>query len=101
MFGGLDLWRFSGRCDLPPERRDFDGLRAELHVSKPEATADNPAVAKKLLDLVRMRRRPDIEVLGPSIQQQIANASPDEICDVVMFVKPIEDFQRVGIDAAA
>ena len=52
-----------GGIDLAPERRDLDGLGAELDVREAEAPADDPAVAKELLDLVRMRRGPDVEVL--------------------------------------
>ena len=49
--------------DLAAERRDLDHLRAELDVREPEAAADDPAVAEQLLDLIRMRRRADVEIL--------------------------------------
>jgi hypothetical protein len=44
------------------KRRDLDGLQAELDVGKPEPAADDPAIAEQLLDLVRVRVGPDIEV---------------------------------------
>ena len=45
-----------------------------------------------------MRRRADVEVLGPAIQQQVANAAADQIGDVVVLVEPVEDLESVGID---
>ena len=66
-----------------------------------EAPADDPAVAKELLDLVRMRRRADVEILRPAVQQQVADAAADQIRDVVVLVQPVKDFERAGIDVAA
>ena len=86
--------------DLPAERRDLDGLRAELDVGQPEAAADDPAVAKELLDLVRVRGRPDVEVLRPAVEQQIPHAPAHQIRDVVVLVEPVEDLESVGIDLA-
>ena len=86
---------------VPAERRDFDRLVAELHVRQPEAAADDPAVAKELLDLVRMRRGADVEILRPAVQQQVAHAPADQVRDVIVFVKPIQNFERVGVDVAA
>ena len=103
-FGCLGVSRFGLRSDgvhVPPERRDFDGLDAELDVREAEAAADDPAVAKELLDLVRVRRRPDVEVLGPAVQQQVADASADQVRDVAVFVEPVENLERVGIDISA
>ena len=86
---------------LPPERRDLDHLRAELDVRQPEAAADDPAVPEQLLDLIRMRRRADVEVLRPAAEQQIADAAADQVGDVVALPQPVEDFQGVRIDVAA
>jgi hypothetical protein len=90
----------SRRIDLPAERRHLDRLRSELDVCKPEPAADDPAVAKQLLDLVGMRRRADVEVLRTPVQQQVTHAAADEICDVIVLVKPVENFERVRIDVA-
>ena len=68
---------------LPAERRDLDGLRAETHVGETEAPADDPAVPEQPLDLVRMRRGADVEVLRPPAEQQVADAAADEIGDVI------------------
>ena len=87
--------------DLPPERGDLDGLGPELDVRQPEAPADDPAVAKQLLDLVRVRRGADVEVLRPASEQQVADAAADQIGDVVVLVQPVQDFERAGIDVAA
>ena len=88
-------------CDLAAERRDLDHLGAELDVREPEAAADDPAVPEQLLDLIRMRRRADVEVLGPAPEQEVANAAADQIGDVVGLPQPVEHFQRVGVDVAA
>ena len=98
--GNLHFRRQLGCTDVPSERGDLDGFRSELHVREAEAPADDPAVAEKFLDLVRMRRRPDVEVLGPALQQQVADAAAHQVRDVIVFVQPIQDFERVGIDVA-
>ena len=86
---------------MPAERRHFDRLRPELHVRQAEPPADDPAVAEQLLDLVRVGGGADVEILRPPLEQQIAHAAADEIRDVVVFVQPIKNFERVGIDVAA
>jgi hypothetical protein len=48
-------------------------------VREAEAAPDDPAVAKELLDLVRLGRRADVEVLRPTAEQEIADAAPDEV----------------------
>jgi hypothetical protein len=82
------------------ERRDFDRLRPELHVRETKTPADDPAVAKQLLDLVRVRRRPDVEVFRPSSEQQVAHAAADEIGDVIALTQSVEDLQRIGVNIA-
>ena len=72
-----------------------------LHVRQPEPPADDPAVAKELLDLVRMRGRTDVEVLGTPAEQEVADAAADEIGNVVALAQAIEDLERVGINVAA
>ena len=96
---GFDL-RHHLRAATAAEGCDLDRLGAEFHVREAEAPADDPAVSKQLLDLMRMRRRADIEVLRPPIEQQIANAAADQIRDVIVFVQPIENLEGVGIDVA-
>ena len=86
---------------LPPERRDLDDLVAELDVREPEAAADDPAVAEQLLDLIRVGRRADVEVLGTARQEQVAHAAADEIRDVIELTQAVENLQRVGVDVAA
>ena len=90
----------SDGIDLAAERRDLDRLRPELDVREPEAAADDPAVAEELLDLVRMRRRADVEILRPPAEQQIAHAAADQIRDEIVFVQPVQDLEGVGIDVA-
>ena len=87
--GRLDLRRQLVRRDLPPERGHLDRFRAELDVGESEPPSDDPAVAEQLLDLVRVRRRADVEVLGPAAEQQVAHAAADEVGDVVVLVELI------------
>src|SRR5581483_837519 len=88
---------FAGR-DLTPERGDFDHHGTELDVRQAEAAADDPAVAEELLDLIRMRRRTDVEIFGMTAEEEVADAAADEVGDVIALPEPIEDFQRVRID---
>ena len=96
-------WRLelgSGR-ELAAERGDFDDLGSELDVRQTEAASDNPAVAKEALDLRRVRRGADVEVLRPSPEQQVADAAADQIGGVSALVETIEDFESVWVDGAA
>ena len=86
---------------LPPERRDLDGLRAEPHVRQPEAPADDPAVAEQPLDLVRMRRGADVEVFRPAAEQQVAHAAAHQIGDVVDLAEPVSTLSASGSICAA
>ncbi len=81
--GHAVLHDFFARLELTPEGRDLDDLGAELDVGEPEAAADDPAVPEQLLDLVRMRRRADVEVLGPAPEQEVAHAAADQVGDVL------------------
>ena len=98
---GVRFRRELGRGHVLAEGGDLDGLVSVLHVRQPEAPSDDPAVAKQLLDLVRMGGGPDVEVLGPPVQQQIADASADQVGDVMVLVQSIQNFERVGVDVAA
>ena len=65
---------------------------------QPEPAADDPAVPEQPLDLVRVRRRADVEVLRPPAEQEVADAAADEVGDVIVLVQPVEHLQRVGVD---
>ena len=86
---------------LPSERGDLDRLGPEPDVGETEPAADDPAVPEQPLDLVRMRRRADVEVLRPAAEQQVADAAADEVGDVVVLVQPVQHLQRVGVDLLA
>jgi hypothetical protein len=92
---------FFARRHLTPERRDLDHFLAELDMRQPEAAADDPAVSKKLLDLIRMCRGADVEVFGPPSQNQIAHAAAHEIGDVVVLTQTVEHLQSIRIDVLA
>src|SRR5262249_15436091 len=73
---------------------------AELKRGEGERTADDPAVAKQLVDLVGMRRGADVEVLGAAAEEEVADAAADEVGDVLELPQPVEDAQRIGIHVA-
>jgi hypothetical protein len=83
---------------LPPERRHLDRLRAELDVREAEPASDDPAIPEELLDLVRMRGRADVEILRMPSEQKVADAAADQVCDVVVFVELVQNFECRGID---
>src|SRR5206468_4119045 len=91
---------FFAGLDLAAKRCHLDHFRSEADVREPEAPADDPAVAKEFLDLIRVRGGADVEVLRPPPQQQVADAAADEIGDVVELAEAVEDFQSVRIDVA-
>ena len=86
---------------LSPEGGHLDDLRPELDVSQPESPADDPAIAKQFLDLIRVRRGADVEVLRTPRQQQVPDAAADQIGDVIELSQAIENLQRVRVDVAA
>jgi hypothetical protein len=67
-------------------------------VRESEPATDDPAVAEESLDVVRMSARADVEVLGTTMQQQIAYAAPHEIRLEVGCVEAIQDAEGIGID---
>jgi hypothetical protein len=105
LLGGLTLFRGSlfRRSQLlcshfAAKRRDLDRFRPESNMCQAEATADDPAVLEETLDLIRMRRRADVEVLGSPTEQQISHTAAHQIRDVAVLVEPIENLERVRID---
>ena len=42
--------------------------------------------------------RPDVEILRLAAEQQVAHAAANEIGDVVVVLKPVQDAERVRID---
>jgi hypothetical protein len=69
-------------------------------VGEAETTADDPAVAEQLLDLVRVRGGADVEILGTAPEEQVANAAADEIGAMSVLVKAVKDLERVRVDVA-
>ena len=92
------LLRLRGAGHLLAERRDLDRLRAVADVGEPEPPSDDPAVAEEALDVVRVRARPDVEVLGTTMKEEIAYAAPHEIGLEVGRVQAVEDAEGIGVD---
>ena len=74
---------------------------SELDVRQTKPPADDPAVPEQLLDLIRMRRGADVEILRPAADEQIAHAAADEVGGVLELTEPIQHLQRVGVDLTA
>jgi hypothetical protein len=68
---------------------------------KPKTAADDPAVAKQPLDLIRVRGGADIKILRPTAEEEVAHAAADEVGDVVVLVEPVQHPQRFRIDLLA
>jgi len=47
-----------------------------------------------------MRRRGDVEILGPPREHQVAHATADQVCVVARAGQPIENLENVGVDIA-
>lgn len=89
----LRFWR------VTTERGDFDDLAfAEEHVGESKASADDPAIPKELAELWRSRARGDIEVFWPAPQQQVADATPNEVSQVSMANQSPYNLHRVRIE---
>ena len=95
----VDVVREAG---LLAEGRDLDHLAAaEQDVGEAEAPADEAAVAEQVLDLLRVGRGRDVEILHRAVQQQVAHAAADQVRGVVVAREPAENLQRVLVDPAA
>jgi hypothetical protein len=60
-----------------------------------ETAADETAIPEKPLDLAGGGVRRDIKVLRGPPQEQIADASPDEVADKAVVTKPVERPQGI------
>jgi hypothetical protein len=86
----------------PAKRRDLDDLAfGEEDVGEPEPPADETRVAKQPANGLRGRVRADVEILGNAAEKQISDAPADQVRLVARSVEPIQDLQRVRIDARA
>jgi hypothetical protein len=92
------LLRLGGAGHLATERRHLDRLRAEADVRQPETAPDDPAVAEQPLHFVGMRARADVEVLGTTMEQEIAYAAPYEVGLEAGAVQFVEDAQGIRVD---
>ena len=79
---------FTG-LQLAPEGRDLDDFWTKPDVSQSEPSTDDPTVSEELFDLVRVRGRSNVEILGSSPKKQIAHASTDEVSSVVSLTQPV------------
>src|SRR6185312_12049704 len=59
--------------------RHLDDLGPEHHVRKPETAADQAAIAKQLLHLVRRGIGGDVEILRRDPEQQVAHGATDQM----------------------
>jgi hypothetical protein len=67
-------------------------------MNQSKSSADDPAVFKKAINLMRVSIGGDIEILRGFPEEKIPNASPDEISQESMPVEAVKDFQSFLID---
>ena len=84
-----------------PKGRDLDHLLAKPDVDEAKASTHDETVPKELPHLLGVGAGADIEVLGSTIQQQVANPTSDEIGHETMVLQAIEDLECLGIDVLA
>ena len=63
-----------------------------------ETAPDQEAVAERMLHLVRLRTRSDVNILGFPAHQEITDASADEIRRIAELGETVKDLQGVRID---
>ena len=85
-----------------PERRDVQHVALKGDVHQPEAAADDPAVSEQALDLARPGVGHDVEVLGRHPEEEVPDASPDEVGHVAVALEAPDDLHsvRIQIDGA-
>ncbi len=88
------------RAHLAAERGHFNRLRTEFDVGQAESAADNPTVAERPLDLVRLCGRADVEIFGTPAQEQVAYTATNEVGGMSQLLETIKNLQRVGVDIA-
>ena len=83
------------RLRAAPERRDlYQGARF-ANMCETESPADEAAAWKNALDLLRGRIRGDVEVLGRLAEQQVADASADDVALETGLLEFPDDIGRV------
>ena len=86
---------------MTTEGGDFNHITTEHHMRQTEATADQTAVGKQLLDLLWRGIGGDIEIFRPAAEQQITYPATDQECVITGFIQAIEHLQCVITDLAA
>ena len=86
--------------EVGAEGRDLDDLPAHAHVREPESAADEPAAPEQPAYGLRRRAGRDVEILRLEAQQQIPNASTDEIGAVTGLGQRLENFEGAPADVS-
>ena len=85
---------------VAPEGGDLDDLSApEQDVRQAEAPADDPAVAEEGAHVLRAGARGDVEILGFSPEQEVADAPADKVGLVAAALEAPDHLRGIGIDA--
>ena len=83
------------------EGGDLDIVLAEEDMDQAEAPSDKPRVAEQVAHLLGMRRRRDVEVLGPPPDHQVAHAAANQVGVVAGIDQPVEHLEHARVDIAA
>ena len=91
--------RIAGRLvEVRAEGRDLDDFSAHAHVREPEPASDETAVPEQAAHGLRRRLGRDVEILRLEAQQQIADASTDQIGAVAGIGQCLQNFEGAPAD---
>jgi hypothetical protein len=82
--------RAVGRDNGPAERGYFYDFILKMEMGQPETAAYKTTVAKKPLDLTGAGVCGYVEVLGGSLQKQVADTSPYQVGDKAFSMESVE-----------
>jgi hypothetical protein len=82
----------------PSEGSNFDHFPAKSYVRQTKSSADEPTISEQLSDFLGMRVGGNVEIFGYRSEQQISDATADQISLIARFVQGIENLQRAAAD---
>ena len=81
-----------------PECRHLDDFLAKVDVRQSKPSPDQTTVSKDLSDLFRAGIGHYVEILGLAPQEEIPDATTNQIGLIALLFKAIEDLQRIFAD---
>jgi hypothetical protein len=78
-----------------PKRGDFQNFVLKVEMGQSKTAADETAVAKEPFDLTGCGVCGDVEVLGGSLQEQVADTPPDQVSNEAVVTESVERAQDI------